>query len=250
MARRPGFFGGSRRDAQENDAQPVESRNQMDGAASVGFADPNGGGGDRSKTPSAFDPVWGTLGAPAAPSEDWFVRSEEPEGPCADVEIFGNGFRISGRIRTRQFDRLSGWINMQTGFIAVRDAVLVRPGQANPADLEGHRGALWIRVDQIVLMAERSAVRPDRRGAPVVQKRRRQVSIVTPGYELRGCIHVHEYGSMLQFLESPDAHFLPLTDLTVRWPSDASLLVRYKFAMVNREQIVTVIDETSSVAAE
>jgi len=50
---------------------------------------------------------------------------------------------------------------------------------------------------------------------------------------------------MKQFLESPDPHFLPMTDLSLRWLSDAALSGRFPFAMVNREQVVTVLDETS-----
>jgi hypothetical protein len=55
---------------------------------------------------------------------------------------------------------------------------------------------------------------------------------------------------MTHFLESPDPHFLPMTDLTVRWLSDAAMIARFPFALVNREQIVTVLDESTSPAEE
>jgi hypothetical protein len=43
---------------------------------------------------------------------------------------------------------------------------------------------------------------------------------------------------------------LPITDLTVRWLSDAALVARFPFAMVNGEQPLTVLDEALSPAGE
>jgi hypothetical protein len=50
--------------------------------------------------------------------------------------------------------------------------------------------------------------------------------------------------------ESPDPHFLPMTDLTVHWLSDASAIARFPFAMVNRHQLVTVMDESTLEAGQ
>ena len=127
---------------------------------------------------------------------------------------------------------------MQSGFIQVRDAWHVHLGQRNLPDPEQRRGILWARLDQIVLVAERAAIQQSRVGAPLVDKQRRKVSIVTPGYSLRGNLYIHTHGSMKQYLESADPHFLPLTELNVRWLSDPSLVARYPFAMVNRAQVV------------
>jgi hypothetical protein len=41
-----------------------------------------------------------------------------------------------------------------------------------------------------------------------------------------------------------------MTDVTVRWLSDAAMIARFPFALVNREQIVTVLDESTSPAEE
>jgi len=81
-----------------------------------------------------------------------------------------------------------------------------------------------------------------------VQKQRTRVSIVTPGYVIKGTIHLVAYGSISQFLETPDPHFLPITDITVRWLSDPAVVGRYPFALINREQIVTVLDDSTSPA--
>jgi hypothetical protein len=202
---------------------------------------------DGFTTPPGFDPIWGTLGAPAAHTgDDWLVRGNDTDdGIAVDVEVFGNGFQVSGQIRTGQFDRLSDWINMQTGFIQVQNACHVHHGQGRP-NPDQAEGTLWVRLNQVVLVAERSPAQQSRPGAPVVEKKKRTVSIVTPGYNLSGNIHVVAYGSISQFLESPDPHFLPVTDLTIRGLADSTMIGRFPFAMVNREQLVTLLDETDS----
>src|SRR5450759_85892 len=151
MAGRPGFLGGPRGD-------------QSDRAADSGFVSPPG-----------FDPVWGTLGPPTAGgSNDWLARSaeEEPEGLAVDVEIFGEGFQISGQIHTGQFDRLSDWINMQSGFIQVHNAWHVHLGQRNLPDTEQQRGVLWARLDQIVLVASARRFSRAASAPPLVDKQR------------------------------------------------------------------------------
>lgn len=244
MTGRAGFLGGLRgSDAPERDAE-FGLDGLIGGPPLVRLDDPNGGRSDGGfGVPPGFDPIWGTLG-PAIP-EALDDAEDEAEGPAVEVEIFGNGFRISGRIQTGKFDRLSGWINMQSGFIAVRDALHVHLGQISGSDLDQRKGTLRVRLSQIVMMAERSAVRAPRPGAPIVQKQRRRVSIVTPGYKLEGDFHIHAHGAMTQFLESPDPHFLPITDVTVRGLSNAAMVARFPFAMVNREQLVTVLDESA-----
>jgi hypothetical protein len=71
------------------------------------------------------------------------------------------------------------------------------------------------------------------------------VSIVTPGYRLRGDMHLHTNGSMNHFLQASDPHFLPITDLTVRRLSDATTVAHFAFAAINRRQLVTLLDESA-----
>ncbi|MGZ6266589.1 MAG: hypothetical protein ACXWN4_06765 [Candidatus Limnocylindrales bacterium] len=226
MAGRPGFFGGSR-------------QGDLDAPSRDG-----GFGG----TP-AFDPVWGTLGPPGAQADDpWRASSTETadEGLAFDVEIFGDGFQISGQVRTGQISRLSDWLNVKTGFVMVQDGMHVRPDRAGSSDPGQPRGTLWVRLDQIVLVAERANIQQARLGAPMVQKERRKVTIVTPGYELRGSLHVHANGSMKEYLEPAEPRFLPITEVTVRWLSDPALVARVPFAMINRQQMITILDEPSA----
>lgn len=199
--------------------------------------------------PPGFDPIWGTLGSPIDEEIDpWATGTNDPEleGPTVDVEMFGDGFQITGRLHTGQFDRLSDWLNMQTGFIQVQDACLTRLGRSNGPDPDDQQGTLWVRMNQVVMVAERALVQQARPGAPVVQKQRRTVTVVTPGYTLHGSLHVHARGSMKQYLETPDPHFIPLTDVTVRWLSDTTLVNRFPFALINREQLVSILDDPSS----
>jgi hypothetical protein len=204
-----------------------------------------------SVTP-VFDPVWGALGAPISQRDDDRLArgGEEGEGLAVEVEIFGSGFHVSGQIRTGYFDRLSDWINMQSGFITVHDALHVHPRETDAPDSDRAKGTLWVRLDQIVMVAERSPVVLNRPGAPRVQKQRRKVRIVTANYTLRGNVHLHTDGSMSHFLDLSDPRFLPITDLTVRWGPDAALVTRFPFAMMNREQMLTVLDESAAPVGE
>jgi hypothetical protein len=255
MARRAGFFGsilGS--EAPEGHADDgFGTETLIDPLSLFSQGDPNA---ERSEAGSSavpvFDPVWGTLGTPIPQGDDgWLARGgEQGESLAVDVEIFGNGFHVSGQIRTGYFDRLSDWINMQSGFITVHDAWHVHVRETDVPDSDRAKGTLWVRLDQIVMVAQRSPVVLNRPGAPAVEKQRRKVWIVTADYDVRGNVHVHTDGSMSHFLELPDPRFLPITDLTVRWGLDAALVTRFPFAMMNREQMLTVLDESAAPFGE
>jgi hypothetical protein len=256
MSGRSGFLGGFRQgDASERDADAgFGSDSPAEGTPPIRLGDPSrplenaGFGGS-----PGFDPVWGTLGSPDAQANDpWRANSQEAddEGMAFDVEIFGDGFQVSGRLVTGQFDRLSDWLNMKSGFIQVQDAMHVHLGGAPVSDREESRGTLWVRLDQVVMVAERTNIQQARPGAPVVQKQRRKVSIVTPGYILEGSLHVHAFGSMKEYLEPTEPHFLPITEVTVHWLSDPTLVARLPFAVINRREMITILDEPSAPAED
>ena len=199
----------------------------------------------------AFDPIWGTLGSPASPGNGgWPSPAEQvAEGPAVDVELLADGLHLSGRIHTGRFDRLSGWLNAQSGFIPVQDATPVHSGETGALRSGRPEALQWVRLNQIVIVADQSAISQVRPGAPIVQKKRRRVSIVTRAYDLRGDIHVHADGDVSQFLKASEPHFVPITDLTVRWLSNPERVARFPFAMVNREQLVSVIEEAAQPAS-
>ena len=254
MARRPGFFGSILGgEAPERDADAGFDTETPIDPSLFSLGDPNA---ERSEAGSsvtpAFDTVWGAPGAPISQRDhDQLARGgEEDDGLAVEVEIFGRGFHVSGQVRTGYFDRLSDWINMQSGFITIHDALPVHPREADAPDSDPAMGTLWVRLDQIVLVAERSPVVLNRPGAPAVQKQRRKVRVVAADYNLRGNVHVHSDGSMSHFLDLPDPRFLPITDLTVGWGPDATLVTRFPFGMMNREQMFTVLDESAAPVGE
>jgi len=167
MAGRTGFFGGLRgNDTPERDADTEFGLDGLIvGPPLVRLDNPNGGRSRWLWRRVRLRPYLGTLGA--AIPEPLTTPRTRPRARLSEVEIFGNGFQISGQIHTGQFDRLSGWINMQSGFIAIRDALHVHPGKAGAPDLDQRKGTLRVRLSQIVMMAERSAVQAPRPGAPV-----------------------------------------------------------------------------------
>lgn len=254
MSGRPGFLGGMRQnDAFERDADSGFGPATLVSDSPLRLGGPDGGRAEGGfGTPPGFDPIWGTLGAPDPRSgDDWLGRGDEnDEGVAVDVEIFGDGFQIQGQICTGQFPRLSDWLNMQQGFIQVQEGSLAHLGHGNLPDPDHQKGTLWVRLSQIVMVVEHTVMAAPRPGAPVVQKERRKATIVTPGYSMRGNLHVHSYGSMKQFLESPDPHFIPVTELTMRWINDPALVSRFPFALVNREQLISLLDEPATPAGE
>jgi hypothetical protein len=199
--------------------------------------------------PPGQDPVWGDLPAqPESMMDPWLTgsRSTETAGDRAEVDLLGDRFHVTGRVCTGNFDRLSDWLAMQSGFIQVEDGVLRYPGRE---EAERRRRAMWVRLDQVVLVAQRTVSQAPRPGAPVVQKQKLRVEIATTAYRLGGLLHIHAFGSMRQFLESPDPQFMPVTDVTVAWLDNSRLISRYAFAMLNRRQIVTVADDSADASA-
>lgn len=192
----------------------------------------------------AFDPIWGSLGAPSSHANGGWPapNGDDTEGAPVEVELLGDGLHVSGEIHTGQFDRLSGWLNMQAGFVKVRNSENLDPDR--DADQARETSTLWVRLNQIVLVVDRSAIERIRPGAPIVQKLRREVSLSTRAFELHGGLHLHADGAMAHFLEATDPRFLAISDVTVRWLSSSGRIAHFPFALVNREQLVTVIEVT------
>ncbi len=192
----------------------------------------------------AVDPIFGT---PIEELQPWIApppeeTPTEDAGPRVDVEVLGSGYQVNGTLTTGKFERLSDWLNMQQGWCNIQDGTLFRPGHEDAAANRPRTGQ-WVRLDHIVLVAERQTEKRDRPNGPYVRKQRRRVTMVTQDYMLRGHIHLVESGSMQQFLESPDPHFIPMTDVLVRWLVDEAVVSHYPFALVNRDQLISVSEE-------
>ncbi len=199
-----------------------------------------------------LDPIFGT---PLTELGTWMTAKpgaadDEEAGPRVEVEVLGNGYQVNGAMVTGQFDRLSDWLNMQQGWVNVHDGLLFRPGREVAADRQ--RTSQWVRLNQVVLVAERQKAQRERgRGTtPYVKKERRRVTITTQEFQLRGDIHIVEAGSIRTFLESPDPHFLPMTDVVVRWLADDTVVNHYPFALVNRGQLISVSEDIARDTAD
>jgi hypothetical protein len=242
-AARPGFLAGLREGAWPegifghggSDLRAPEAATLIGSGAPAGAGDSPSGPALAAALPPLvrLDDPWLTQSSPAAET-----------GALVEVDVFCDGFRISGWIDTGQFERLSDWINMKSGFIGV---LRENPAAADaPAGESGQAGGTrWVRLSGVVLVAEHEGAMLEQgwRPVPVVQKEKVRVSMVTPGYRLDGDLHVHADGSLCEYLSVPEPRFLPVTDVTVLSRSDATQAARFRFALVSREHLVLVSDE-------
>lgn len=81
-------------------------------------------------------------------------------------------------------------------------------------------------------------------GGPVDTERRRLV-ISTDAHIIYGAAHLHHEASMMAFLDATDPHFIPMTDVRVRWLADRRLAGRFPFVLVQRDHIVGVATDVS-----
>jgi len=217
MAGRTGFFGGLRgNDTPERDA---DTEFGLDGLI-VGplwsaSTTPNGDAPMALAPRPAFDPIWGTLGAAIRRPLTTRGRGRGPGCRGRDLRQWLPDLRTDPHRPVRPTIRR---INMQSGFIAIRDALHVPPGQGRSPrsrSAEGHaEGPLEPNSDD-----GRTVGRP---GATSGSAGRPEATAQgldrPPGYRLEGNFHIHAHGAMTQFLESPDPHFLPITEVTVPGP--------------------------------
>lgn len=81
-------------------------------------------------------------------------------------------------------------------------------------------------------------------GGPVDTELRRLV-ISTDAHIIYGAAHLHHEASMMAFLDATDPHFIPMTDVRVRWLADRRLAGRFPFVLVQRDHIVGVATDVS-----
>ncbi|MFI5261537.1 MAG: hypothetical protein ACHQZR_03160 [Candidatus Limnocylindrales bacterium] len=78
-----------------------------------------------------------------------------------------------------------------------------------------------------------------------VDKERRRIVISTAAHIIYGFAHIHQEASMMAYLDASDPHFIPMTDVRVRWLADRRLAGRYPFALIQRIHIVGVAMDVS-----
>ena len=191
-------------------------------------------------TGAGLDP-WGGLrlvGVETAAGAD-----EAPAVPVRPrVELIGTHLRAEGAVDLGHFKRLSDYVNLLEGFFTIHDVVLLsRLGEPTRITFPDFRA----RLDDIALVGQRMS--PPVRGSDefYVRKDRRRLVITTAAHIVYGYAYIHEQASTMAFLDSPDPHFVPMTNVRVRWLADRRLAGRFAFALIQRPHIIGVATEVS-----
>jgi hypothetical protein len=158
-------------------------------------------------------------------------------GPLTEIiEVLAPPLHARGTTALGQFRRLSDCINLQPGFLVLREAHVFRPSCDR---LQGTLRSLLIDKERVALIGQQtegSARGRDR--AFVIAKMRRRLTVVLPGYVVSGLVYLHSEASLDVFLESHDPRFVPMADVEVLSATDGSPVARYEFALLCRAAVI------------
>ena len=166
----------------------------------------------------------------------------------AYLELIGTHLRASGVADVRRFRRISDYVNMLDGFFRLRDVVLLdRTGDPTRITMP----ELRVRLDDVAIVAQLvvEPLPPATDGHVVVVKQQRRLVVMTRAHIIYGYVYIHEHGSLMQFVDSTDPKFIPMSNVRVRWLSDRRLAARFPFALVQRSQILGVATEGIKLAS-
>lgn len=152
------------------------------------------------------------------------------------VEVIGTHLRISGLIDLHGFGRLSDYVSLQPGSVALRDVTLLNRRGMPTADV---LAGLSVRLSDLTLIAQRVAWPPPPVPEDIyVNKIRRRVMALTIGHVVEATVALYPGAELMAFLQAHDPPFLPLIDVSVRWLADRRLKTRYEFVLLNRSHVV------------
>jgi hypothetical protein len=160
----------------------------------------------------------------------------------AYLELIGTHLRASGVADVRRFRRISDYVNMLDGFFRLRDVVLLdRTGAPTRITMP----ELRVRLDDVAIVGQLvvDPLPPSTDGHVVVAKQPRRLVVMTRAHIIYGFVYIHEHGSLMQFVDSTDPKFIPMSNVRVRWLADRRLAGRYPFALIQRSQILGVASE-------
>jgi hypothetical protein len=158
------------------------------------------------------------------------------------LELIGSQLRAAGLADIGRFPRLTDYVNLLDGFFQLSDVkLLTRIGATTRVSLPNLR----VRLDEVTLVAEKDvtaagAGRIDR----LIEKQTRRLVVITPAHIISGETYLHEDASLTAFVDSTDPHFMPMTNVRVRWLADRRLVGRYPFALLQRSHIIGIATET------
>jgi len=158
------------------------------------------------------------------------------------VELIGTHLRAEGAVDLGHFRRLSDYVNLLEGFFTIHDVVLLsRLGEPTRITFPDLR----VRLDDIAIVGQRAPDVPGPSEDFYIPKQRRRLVITTAAHIVYGYAYIHEQASTIAFLDSTDPHFVPMTNVRVRWLADRRLAGRFGFALIQRPHIIGVATEVS-----
>ncbi|HEX8024715.1 MAG TPA: hypothetical protein VF484_00785 [Candidatus Limnocylindrales bacterium] len=160
----------------------------------------------------------------------------------AYLELIGTHLRASGAADVGRFRRISDYVNAVDGFFRLKDVVLLdRTGAPTRITMP----ELRVRLDDVAIVAQLTveALPPIQDGHVMVSKTQRRLVVMTRAHIIYGYVFIHEHGSLMQFVDSTDPRFIPMSNVRVRWLADRRLAGRYPFALIQRAQILGVATE-------
>jgi hypothetical protein len=187
----------------------------------------------------SFGDIWGRGfegGEKTAADGEPVVENE------AYLELIGTHLRASGVADVGRFRRISDYVNLLDGFFRLRDVVLLdRTGGPTRITLP----ELRVRLDDVAIVGQLviTPLPASTDGHVVVSKEMRRIVVMTRAHIIYGFAYILEGGSLMQFVDSTDPHFIPMSNVRVRWLADRRLAGRYPFALIQRSQILGVASE-------
>ena len=186
---------------------------------------------------------WGKpgQGVDAFGSDRIGVDGQPADARSETIELVGTHLRVSGEVSLAHFGRLSDRINLNRGYIRLKDARLLRRnGEPTPLIVP----ELMVNPDEITFVGQRAedmspapSVRMADEDRPAISRIRRQVVIFTAGHTLIGTIHTFAETDISSFVDSPDPRFVPMVDVTARSLADRRVISHFALALVNRTEI-------------
>ena len=161
------------------------------------------------------------------------------------IELFSTHLRLTGRIHLGRFGRLTDFINATQGFVRIHDVRVSLPN-GKPTDLT--MPELMIDQDEIAFIGQLEPpdlgpgvavgfIEPKSAGTGAV-RRPREFVMFTPSHTISGKVHIFGQTDVAGFVDATDPHFVPVTDATVRSLTDARIVSRYPFVLINRTQMI------------
>ncbi|MBI2780697.1 MAG: hypothetical protein HYX55_02725 [Chloroflexi bacterium] len=194
--------------------------------------------GEWGDSPPTFDrssDVWGT-------GQSAFADGDDEGGGEQYIEIIGTELWVAGMVDLGRFRRVSDFVNIVQGYLAIRDVVvLTRTGDATRLTMP----ELRVLPDDIAVVGQLGTDRPAAASGQgvFIEKVKHRLVVLTRSHIIDGDVFIQRDGSIMTFVDASDPKFIPMSEVRVRWVSDRKLAARYPFALLQRSQILGVATE-------